>query len=58
MNKDSIKDVIEAMEDAYTYILENVKPGTPGKVNAAMELRHNVNQMVYEYATQNAEEIT
>lgn len=53
MNREFVKEAIDAMETAYAYILENVAPGTPGKIAAVTELRHNVNRMVYEYAVHN-----
>lgn len=51
MNREYVKETIDAMETAYTYILENVKPGTPGKVDAVTELKYQAHRLFAEVAT-------
>ncbi len=49
--KERIKEALDAMETACAYIIDNVAPGTHGKVDAVMELRHTAHRLVQEYAT-------
>jgi hypothetical protein len=47
MNQQKIKTALAAMQQAFDYILYNVKPGTPGKVDAMYELHHAMRELPY-----------
>lgn len=51
MKREYVKETIDAMETAYEYILDNVKTGTPGKIEAVTELKYQAHRLFYEFAT-------
>ena len=53
MNRACVTATIDAMEEAYAYILTTVPPGTPGKIDAVMRLRNNADNLFVAYANHN-----
>ncbi len=45
-----VSAALSALDDAVLYILENVRPGTPGKVEAVMALRQRAENVVFDFA--------
>lgn len=45
-----VSAALAALDDAVLYILENVRPGTPGKVQIVMDLRQRAENVVFDFA--------
>jgi hypothetical protein len=57
MSRDQVKAAIDAMEEAYEYIILNVPPKTKGKVDAVMRLRNNAHNLFVDFANHNISRI-
>jgi hypothetical protein len=54
MDQQRMREAIDAMEEATQWILENVKPGTPGKVDIATQLTSAAVRLSYSHAYMHA----
>lgn len=50
ITRSCISDALQKIDADIEYILENVSPGTPGKIEAVMKLRNAAERMVFDYA--------
>ncbi|MEO9231598.1 MAG: hypothetical protein ABI216_21970 [Devosia sp.] len=47
MKKKYVRAAVGAMEEAYSWIVSNITPGTHGKLEASAKLRHDAKLSAY-----------